>query len=318
MRRTPLTDRIALPRILRTRPSAAFAGAVLALAGLGGAAAAATTTSAAASPAGIAGTPSSLAARDAVRLQFPPAASPHPLIAATPASHVARQALTAADPAHAAASHAAASHAAASHAAPSHAAASHAAPSHAAAGHAHAAHATASRKSWTQVQADLARETTPRAAPGALPAADRLTAGAASGPQSYLPMSASRTANATAIVRQALDKRMGLRAAVVAVATAMQESGLENLSYGDRDSLGLFQQRPSMGWGTASQITTPSYAADAFLDALASHQKADPGWAAQPLWETAQSVQKSGFPYAYAKWETQAAQVVSAIAMKLG
>jgi len=108
-----------------------------------------------------------------------------------------------------------------------------------------------------------------------------------------------------------------LRAAVIAVATAMQESGLENISYGDRDSLGLFQQRPSMGWGTAAQITTPSYAADAFLSALATHQKADPGWAGEPLWATAQAVQKSGFPTAYAKWEKQAAQLVTSIATKL-
>jgi hypothetical protein len=118
-------------------------------------------------------------------------------------------------------------------------------------------------------------------------------------------------------VRTTLGKRMGLRAAVIAVATAMQESGLENINYGDRDSLGLFQQRPSMGWGTASQITTPSYAAGAFLGALATYQHADPGWAGQPLWQTAQSVQRSGFPYAYAKWEKQAAQLVSAIAMKV-
>jgi hypothetical protein len=124
-------------------------------------------------------------------------------------------------------------------------------------------------------------------------------------------------ANATAIVRQALSKHMGVRAAVIAVATAMQESGLQNISYGDRDSLGLFQQRPSMGWGTAAQITTPSYAADAFLSALATQQKADPGWASQPLWATAQAVQKSGFPYAYAKWEKQAAQLVTSIATRL-
>jgi hypothetical protein len=185
---------------------------------------------------------------------------------------------------------------------------------HAAAAHA-AKHATA--KSWKQVRDELAAQTSPRARPGKLPLADRLVIGRSSGSQSYLPMTASRMANATAIVHQALGRHMGLRAAVIAVATAMQESGLENISYGDRDSLGLFQQRPSMGWGTASQITTPSYAADAFLRALADHQKSDPSWAAQPLWATAQAVQKSGFPYAYAKWEKQAAELVSAVAAKL-
>ena len=154
-----------------------------------------------------------------------------------------------------------------------------------------------SSKTWKQIRDELASQTTPRATPGTLPLADRVQIGSATGPQSYLPIDSARMANATAIVRQALSKHMGVRAAVIAVATAMQESGLENISYGDRDSLGLFQQRPSMGWGTAAQITTPSYAADAFLDALATHQKADPGWASEPLWATAQAVQKSGFPY---------------------
>jgi hypothetical protein len=175
-----------------------------------------------------------------------------------------------------------------------------------------------SSKSWKQIRDELASQTSPRAKPGTLPLADRLEIGSASGSQSYLPIDAGRMANATAIVRQALNKHMGVRAAVIAVATAMQESGLENISYGDRDSLGLFQQRPSMGWGTASQITTPSYAADAFLGALAAHQKADPAWAGEPLWATAQAVQKSGFPFAYAKWEKQAAQLVTTIATKLG
>jgi hypothetical protein len=101
---------------------------------------------------------------------------------------------------------------------------------------------------------------------------------------------------------------------VIAVATAMQESTLDNLGYGDRDSEGLFQQRPSAGWGTPAQITNPAYASDAFLNALRDHQRADPTWASKPLWQTAQSVQNSGFPYAYAKWESQAAQLVSSIA----
>ncbi|HEY7144878.1 MAG TPA: hypothetical protein VH637_11565, partial [Streptosporangiaceae bacterium] len=74
---------------------------------------------------------------------------------------------------------------------------------------------------------------------------------------------------------------------------------------------GLFQQRPSAGWGTPAQITSPGYAADAFLHALASYQHHDPAWATQPLWQAAQGVQRSGFPYAYAKWENQAAHIVA-------
>ena len=77
-----------------------------------------------------------------------------------------------------------------------------------------------------------------------------------------------QAANATTIA--AVGKRDGLpdHAVTIALATAMQESGLRNLSYGDRDSLGLFQQRPSQGWGTAEQVTTPTYAAAAFYQKL--------------------------------------------------
>jgi hypothetical protein len=132
-----------------------------------------------------------------------------------------------------------------------------------------------------------------------------------------MPVSPAQLSNATAIVQQALNKKMGLRSAVIAVATAMQESELLNLHYGDQDSLGLFQQRPSMGWGTATQLTDPSYAANAFLTVLQQHQAGDPGWATQPLWANAQGVQKSGFPFAYARWEAQAAALVKQIAMTL-
>jgi hypothetical protein len=144
-----------------------------------------------------------------------------------------------------------------------------------------------------------------------------LTPVGTAGQQAWMPISPAQLANATTIVQQTLTKNLGVRAAVIAVATAMQESQLQNLHYGDLDSLGLFQQRPSMGWGTAAQITTPAYAADAFLGALQQHQASDPGWAQQPLWANAQAVQKSGFPFAYAKWELQAAGLVKQIAVNL-
>jgi hypothetical protein len=112
----------------------------------------------------------------------------------------------------------------------------------------------------------------------------RLLPAEVSGPQAAMPMTPDRLANAATIVRQALDKHMGLRSAVIAVATAMQESTLQNLRYGTYDSLGLFQQRPSAGWGTAAQITDPVYASDAFLNALRQYQASNPGWATQPLW----------------------------------
>lgn len=145
----------------------------------------------------------------------------------------------------------------------------------------------------------------------------RLLPAEVSGPQATMPMTPDRLANATTIVRQALDKHMGLRSAVIAVATAMQESTLQNLQYGTYDSLGLFQQRPSAGWGTPAQITDPVYASDAFLNALSQYQASNPGWATQPLWQAAQGVQNSGFPYAYAKWEVQAAQVVAGVARNM-
>jgi hypothetical protein len=146
---------------------------------------------------------------------------------------------------------------------------------------------------------------------------ERLLPAPVSGPQTYLPMTPARVANATTIVRQALDKHMGLRSAVIAVATAMQESTLLNLAYGTYDSLGLFQQRPSAGWGTPAQVTDPGYASDAFLNALSHYQASNPGWATQPLWQAAQGVQDSGFPFAYAKWEVQAARIVASAAHHL-
>lgn len=224
------------------------------------------------------------------------------------------------------ATHKSAGHKATTHHAVAHKAAAHKAGAQKAVTHEAVAHHAAKRArvhvvrhsqhltTWKQVRDALASQTFPKAAPGKLPLADRLLPSSASGAQAYLPVTSARLANATTIVRQTLSKHMGIRAAVIAVATAMQESTLENISYGDRDSLGLFQQRPSAGWGTPAEITTPTYAADAFLNALHAHQQADPEWASQPLWETAQAVQESGFPYAYAKWESQAAQLVSGIA----
>ena len=108
--------------------------------------------------------------------------------------------------------------------------------------------------------------------------------------------------NATTIA--AVGKRLGLpdHAVTVALATALQESGLENLGYGDLDSLGLFQQRPSQGWGTPAEILTPRYAAASFFQHLA----AVPGWETLPVTVAAQEVQRSSSPDAYAQWEGEA------------
>jgi peptidoglycan DL-endopeptidase CwlO len=81
------------------------------------------------------------------------------------------------------------------------------------------------------------------------------------------------------------------RVARIALMTAMTESGLRNLNHGDRDSLGLFQQRPSQGWGTPAQLMDPTYATDAFVRRLL----AIPGWQTMQPWMAAQAVQRSAF-----------------------
>ncbi len=93
----------------------------------------------------------------------------------------------------------------------------------------------------------------------------------------------------------AVRRGMPARAASIALATAYQESKLRNIDHGDRDSLGLFQQRPSQGWGSAKQIQDPYYAINRFYDALA---KID-GYQQMRITEAAQQVQRSGFPEAY-------------------
>jgi hypothetical protein len=110
------------------------------------------------------------------------------------------------------------------------------------------------------------------------------------------------TANATTIA--AVAKRMGMpnHAVTIALATALQESKLRNIDYGDRDSLGLFQQRPSQGWGTPEEVMTPDVAAMSFYERLARVE----GWEVMPVTDAAQKVQRSAAPHAYAKWEHQA------------
>ncbi|MFE2639358.1 C40 family peptidase [Streptomyces scopuliridis] len=96
---------------------------------------------------------------------------------------------------------------------------------------------------------------------------------------------------------------------IMALATALQESGLRNLTYGDRDSLGLFQQRPSQGWGTANEILDPVHSSTMFYEAL---EKVS-GWQSLSVTQAAQAVQRSGFPEAYAKWEPLATALQQAI-----
>ena len=105
-------------------------------------------------------------------------------------------------------------------------------------------------------------------------------------------LSASQAANADLIVSAAMSASAeNTKAAQIAVMTAMTESRLRNLNYGGQGSLGLFQQRPSQGWGTPAQVMDPTYATDAFV----KHLLAVPGWQIVAPWIAAQAVQRSRF-----------------------
>ncbi|HEX3932908.1 MAG TPA: hypothetical protein VHW64_19635 [Nocardioides sp.] len=115
--------------------------------------------------------------------------------------------------------------------------------------------------------------------------------------------------NASLISAVSVRRGMPAHAATIGLATALQESKLYDLRGGDRDSLGLFQQRPSEGWGTRQQVLDPLYATNAFYDAL----EKVPGWETLAVTKAAQDVQHSGFPEAYASYEKDARALASAL-----
>lgn len=130
----------------------------------------------------------------------------------------------------------------------------------------------------------------------------------------------NRVANAADII--AVGKGMGVpeRGIIIALMTSLQENALENTPDGDRDSVGLFQQRPSAGWGTAEQVHDPKYAAAAFFGGPQGPNKGNPpglldypGWESKGLGEAAQMVQISAYPYEYSKWENTARQLYSVL-----
>lgn len=125
---------------------------------------------------------------------------------------------------------------------------------------------------------------------------------------------ADQRRNAAVIIAVGQQKKVPPRGWVIAIATAMQESRLTNLGNlgadNDHDSLGLFQQRPSSGWGTPAQILDPVYASGKFYDKLVTITN----WATIPLTEAAQAVQISAYPDAYAKHEPKATALVNALA----
>ena len=126
-------------------------------------------------------------------------------------------------------------------------------------------------------------------------------------------LSVEQMGNAGTISAVAISRNLPERAVTISLATAMQESRLENLAGGDRDSIGLFQQRSSQGWGTPAQIADPVYATNKFLDKLVQI----PGYAQLPLTVAAQDVQHSGFPDAYAQHEDDATTLAGALTGRL-
>lgn len=124
-----------------------------------------------------------------------------------------------------------------------------------------------------------------------------------------IALDAEQAKNASIIFNVGASRNLPPRAMAIAIGTSMQESKLRNINFGDRDSVGLFQQRTSQGWGSVEQIMDPQYSAGKFYDALVKV----PGWQTLPFTQACQKVQRSGFPDAYAKWESMATNAVDAL-----
>jgi len=125
--------------------------------------------------------------------------------------------------------------------------------------------------------------------------------------QSAIPLDFGQTADAATVAAVAVRDHLSARALTIAYATAFQESKLENLSYGDRDSVGIFQQRPSQGWGSAAQLQDPAYAAQAFFGALVKV----PRYTTIPVYQAAQAVQHSADGSAYQQYAQTGAQLAT-------
>ncbi|WP_374196536.1 LysM domain-containing protein [Microbacterium sp. BF1] len=148
---------------------------------------------------------------------------------------------------------------------------------------------------------------------GAPTPAPATTAPASTGGQQATTLSAEQGANAALIIRIGREIGVNDRAIAIALATGMVESGLRNLDWGDRDSLGIFQQRPSTGWGTPAQImdadrsTRVFYGGQSDPNGQATRGLLDiPGWDSMPFTAAAQAVQISAYPDRYGQWEAQA------------
>lgn len=144
---------------------------------------------------------------------------------------------------------------------------------------------------------------TPEATPAPAPSAPSIP-----GPLSGTWLTQEHMDNAAAIINTAKEMGLPRRAWEIGIATAIQESTLININWGDRDSVGLFQQRPSAGWGSVEQIMDRGYASRMFFEALLRV----PGWESMALTVAAQTVQYSAFPDHYAKHEPISIAIVDA------
>jgi cell wall-associated NlpC family hydrolase len=117
--------------------------------------------------------------------------------------------------------------------------------------------------------------------------------------------------NVAKIIAIGKKRKLPGRAWQVAIQAGMTESGLRSLDYGDRDSLGIFQMRPSMGWGTPEEVTDPEYAINKFYDVL----EQVPNWRQQRPGESAQDVERSAFPDRYHEWEPMAAHLIGKVGL---
>ncbi|MEU4197764.1 hypothetical protein AB0E69_38115 [Kribbella sp. NPDC026611] len=140
-------------------------------------------------------------------------------------------------------------------------------------------------------------------------------------PKTRMPVRLAQVGFAKLIDQVAVQRGLPGKATLIALMTALVESDLQNLTYGDLDSVGLFQQRPAAGWGTRDEILNPHYAIEAFFGGA---EKPDPpglvdinGWPSMNLGDAAQAVQVSGFPERYATRETEAREIAAQAGINL-
>lgn len=174
--------------------------------------------------------------------------------------------------------------------------------------------ATASAAIAASVETAMPAETRASASSAPLPTSDAHNGGDVTSTQDASQLTQEQIDNARTIIAVGKGSDLSAQAQKIAVMTALQESSLRNLDSGDKDSAGLFQQRPSYGWGTHEQITDPVYASRSFYGI--NSECPNPGLLQIDDWKTmdpsaaAQAVQGSGHPDAYDKWEPLAEELV--------